>query len=653
MPRVDHSSKAIQCARFSAALTVLMTCVALVGWQFGIESFKSLVVGLATINPVTAATFGLAGGVIFCLTLEGRRAQIVTNVLATLVLAVGIAKLGVIFQYWQSDFDTWLFHDKVVLQFWNGSPSRVAPMTALCFALWGGAVLLRFTWPQRGALPTQLLLVIQALLALAALLSYFYGARSLNDFGGYLPMALPTALLFLALPFGTICALPNCGVMQLLINRGEAGLATQRLLLAGMVTPLLLGWITLQGQEAGYYSPVVSVAIFCVLATLCFAALVLWNGFMLLQMQTSRLLGEEELRESEERFRLLSNSAFEALAVAVDGVIIDVNQEFCRIFRYEYEEVIGKRSVDFVTSSSKPLVANKVSNYSEDIYLAEGLRKDGSSFDIEIWGRIIPLRGQKARVTAVRDVTERRRVERMKDEFVSVVNHELRTPLTSIHGALGLMANGMAGPLSPASQLMTDVALRNAQRLLTLINDLLDIQKIEAGQMSFTAIDLDLGSLIRANIEAISAFAANLNVSFECDLGPVPVSLRSDPDRLAQVLMNLFSNAAKFSPPHGVVRVKMMALDDMVRVEVHDDGGGIPDEFKPRIFEKFAQADSSATRSAGGTGLGLSICKSIMEHLGGSIGFQSNEKGGTTFNIEMPLSAAKKPLVAQVEGVEE
>ncbi|RYG73412.1 PAS domain S-box protein, partial [bacterium] len=528
----------------------------------------------------------------------------------------------------------------VIRQFWNGNPSRMAPITALAFITFSLAVLMRYTWRGRGVLLTQLLLVIQSLFALVAVLAYFYGARSLNDFGGYLPMALPTALTFLVLALGTICALPECGVMQLLINRGEAGVATQRLLSAGLAAPLLLGWLTLHGQEAGFYSPSVSVAIFCVLATLCFAALSLWQGWMLLQMQNRRDAGEEELRESEERFRLLSDSAFEALVVSIDGVIIDMNREFCRIFGYEFGEVKGKRSVDFVSVESKDLVASKIAGQSEQIYNAKGLRKDGTTFDIEVWGRMIPLGGQRARVTAIRDITERRRVERMKDEFVSVVNHELRTPLTSIHGALGLVTNGLTGQLPAPALEMTQVALRNTKRLILLINDLLDIQKIEAGEMSFNRSDINLNKLIEINLEAMEAYAANLGVSFQPDLEQQAVFIHTDPDRLGQVLTNLFSNAAKFSPHQGVVTVKMRLVENVVRVEVHDDGSGIPVEFQPRVFDKFAQADSSATRQAGGTGLGLSICKSIMANLGGSIGFESGEKVGTTFYIEMPISPA-------------
>lgn len=640
-------------ARASAVVAIVVAGIVLCGWHFDVERMKAWAGGLGAMNPATSVAVVLASCSLLCLTCEKRRIAKWADALALLVLSIGGVKLGDLLGWWNIPFDLWLYRDQVLQEFWDGGANRMPPTTALAFMAMGGAVLSRHTLEkQRWAFIPEILLFCQGLLALISTISYLYGARSLSDFGGYLPMSLPAALVFLALMAGTICALPESNLMRLLVGQGEASLATRRLLLAGVTAPLFLGWLTLQGQQAGYYSPILSIAIFCVATTFCFAALALWNGVKLVQMQNSRLAHEKELRESEERFRLLSNSAFEALAVSVDGVIVDVNQEFCRNFGYDYEEVKGMLSVRFVPPEFKPLVGGHVNEQPEQIYVAKGLRKDGSSFDMEVWGRTIPLQGKRGRVTAIRDITERCRVERMKDEFISVVNHELRTPLTSIYGALGLVANGMAGPIPPAALDMTQVALRNSKRLLTLINDLLDVQKIEAGKMTFSSIEFELKQVITSNVEAIASYAASNSVTFETDLGDQSVMLRSDPDRLGQVLTNLLSNAAKFSPCGGVVTVKVIQLPQKVRVEIHDGGKGIPVEFQSSIFEKFSQADSSSTRRIDGTGLGLSICKSIMEHLGGCIGFETGESIGTTFHIELPLEPRETatPLSASAQS---
>jgi PAS domain S-box-containing protein len=356
----------------------------------------------------------------------------------------------------------------------------------------------------------------------------------------------------------------------------------------------------------------------------------------------------ESLRESEERFRLLAESAFEGIAISIDGIIKEVNQEFCRMFGYQYEDVIGRHAMEFAEPDSRTTVSTQIITESETLYQTTGLRKDGSTFDIEIWGRRIHLNGRKARVAAVRDITERRRIEQMKDEFIAVVNHELRTPLTSIHGALGLMVSGVAGPLTATGQSMSEVAHRNAQRLLNLINDLLDIQKIEAGKMTFTLGPVEFNALIANSVQSMEGYGATLDVRFEFEAGQNPIWLHSDADRLTQVMVNLLSNAAKFSPSAGVVQVAIKESAGEVRVEVRDYGTGIPLDFQSRIFQKFAQADASSTRAVNGTGLGLSICKAILDNLGGTIGFETQPGHGTTFYFELPMAPETSNRIAAV-----
>lgn len=267
---------------------------------------------------------------------------------------------------------------------------------------------------------------------------------------------------------------------------------------------------------------------------------------------------------------------------------------------------------------------------------AEHRHRDGHIFAIESSTCIIQVGDSEMVLGIDRDITKRREVDRMKTEFISTVSHELRTPLTSIRGSLGLIAGGVAGQIPDRAKSMVDIAYKNSERLVRLINDILDVEKIESGKMEFQFKPIELVPLIEQAIEANRAFGEQYQVSFALVSESADLKINADSDRMTQVLTNLLSNAAKFSPPQGTVEIRAESIGDKVRVSVRDHGAGIPDEFRNRIFQKFAQADSSDTRQKGGTGLGLSIVKAIVEKHGGIIGFDSELGQGTTFFVELP-----------------
>ena len=237
----------------------------------------------------------------------------------------------------------------------------------------------------------------------------------------------------------------------------------------------------------------------------------------------------------------------------------------------------------------------------------------------------------------VHDITERKEGERLKSEFVSTVSHELRTPLTSIHGALGLLDGGAAGDVSDQGKQLIEVAYQNSDRLVRLIDDILDVEKLEAGKMIFNLCEMDVAGLLNRALDLNSAYADKYGVTLKCsgDLAP-HARIVVDADRFAQVIANLISNAVKFSPRGETVTIDAKVCEQGVRFSVTDRGPGIPDDFHDRIFQHFTQADSSDTRQKGGTGLGLSISKAIVENLSGSIGYRNEEAGGTTFFFVLP-----------------
>jgi signal transduction histidine kinase len=238
---------------------------------------------------------------------------------------------------------------------------------------------------------------------------------------------------------------------------------------------------------------------------------------------------------------------------------------------------------------------------------------------------------------ALEQLDEHKRIERMKDEFISLVSHELRTPLTSIHASLALIEKGLGGELPLQGRRLVGIAHRNSQRLVRLLGDILDLQRIESGALAMELRPVEVAWLLEQAIEANQAYGMQFGVSFVLDGAPPGVKVWADSDRLMQVMANLLSNAAKYSPPHESVRVAASVEDGRVRVTVSDRGPGIPEAFQERVFQRFAQADSSTTRQKEGAGLGLSITKALVERLGGRIGFETQAERGTTFHFELPL----------------
>jgi len=265
------------------------------------------------------------------------------------------------------------------------------------------------------------------------------------------------------------------------------------------------------------------------------------------------------------------------------------------------------------------------------------LNKEGKERIVSIDGQL--LTGQDGEplgaVVVYQDISERKKVDQMKNEFISTVSHELRTPLTSIRGSLGLIMGGAMGTVPKEMSTLLEIACNNSERLVRLINDILDTEKIESGKMIFHFARTDLSKLIEQAVIANKPYADKYHVTYKLMNILPEVQALIDSDRIRQVLDNLLSNAAKFSKDGGIIEIAMERHDGHIRVTISDNGSGIPQEFQSRIFSKFYQADSSDVREKGGTGLGLSICKSIVESHNGNIGFISKPNIGTTFYFEL------------------
>ncbi len=267
-------------------------------------------------------------------------------------------------------------------------------------------------------------------------------------------------------------------------------------------------------------------------------------------------------------------------------------------------------------------------------------RRDGSTFDMEL--ALFPFETSDGWHFAgnIADISQRREIDRMKNEFVSTVSHELRTPLTSIRGSLGLLAAGVLGELPDEAREIIAVAERNVVRLVTLINDILDLDRLSSGRLEMHFSRVPVSRVVGQALESVKAFAEQHGITIECTT--TAGTLYADPDRLNQVLVNLLSNAVKFSPRESAISLSVSELKGTTEIRVQDRGRGVPLELRGAIFERFRQVEASDAREKGGTGLGLAICKAIIEQHGGTIGVESGEGGGSVFWIRLlaPVSRA-------------
>ena len=354
-----------------------------------------------------------------------------------------------------------------------------------------------------------------------------------------------------------------------------------------------------------------------------------------------------ELRDSEARkAAILEGSVDGIAALDAHSHILEFSPAAERIFRLPRAQALGRDFLSLgMAASNKAELQQKVRRAllpevppgrATRVELA-AVRADGDVFPCELTLIRVAAEGPPRFTAYVRDITERKEVERMKSEFVSTVSHELRTPLTSIRGSLGLLEGGVMGELPPAVLDMVRIARTNTERLIRLINDILDLEKMEAGKLELRLQAVEVAEVVESTFSGVRAMADAARVELRGEAHMAGL-VRADKDRLIQVLTNLVSNAIKFSPEQGVVTVRAAReARGTVRFEVVDQGPGIPREKRARLFGKFQQLDSSDTRSKGGTGLGLAISQAIVEQHGGYIEVKGEQGQGAIFTFTLPV----------------
>lgn len=401
---------------------------------------------------------------------------------------------------------------------------------------------------------------------------------------------------------------------------------------------------TLQSDRAIARQRWGSIAAFATMLFLLLAA-----GLAIRRSIEARFQALQELDDVSRRREAILDGAMDAIVIVnPSGSIESVNRSAIGMFGYSQGE-FRSRDVGMLFAAEMEIGSAAQLLRQLDLEPGEagevrtiiGRRKGGTTFPTDVALSLVQLAEGFRYVAVIRDATERDRIDRMKSEFVSTVSHELRTPLTSIAGSLGLLAGGVAGPLAPKAARLVDIARNNAERLVRLINDILDVEKLEAGRMPFNNQLLDLRSVVETAVVENSGYAAQYDTSLKFVLPDTEAIASVDPDRMAQLLANLISNAIKFSPPGETVDISLEPATDCHRLTIADNGPGIPEEFRSRLFQKFAQADSSDSRAKGGTGLGLSIVREIVTRMGGAIEFETRTGEGTRVHVDIPTARSE------------
>jgi len=372
---------------------------------------------------------------------------------------------------------------------------------------------------------------------------------------------------------------------------------------------------------------------------------------------TDQKEAEKELRRSEGRYRrLVERSPMPIIALQGDRILY-ANRAAARLLRVAAPSLLsGRNLVDQIEESER----RELVQWLDKVRLEEGKSRElklerldgGGHGEVLAQASSVIFAGQEVLQLVLSDLTERKQVERAKDEFVSTVNHELRTPLTSLRGSLGLLDAGLFEQGGDKARMLVDLALRNTERLTLLINDLLDMQKIEAGKADFCMEIVDLTELVRAGVESNQLFADRFDVTFRLVREAPGGLVYADPNRLAQVLSNLLSNAAKFSPNGSSVDVFVDRSKDGFRVTVVDRGPGIPPTFRDQLFNKFSRAEPARTNQVPGTGLGLAISRAIIEQHGGVIDLDPEYDDGAAFYFVLPETDLLPRTSSGVLGLE-
>lgn len=369
---------------------------------------------------------------------------------------------------------------------------------------------------------------------------------------------------------------------------------------------------------------------------------------LLLTLLTWLLISRQHLRnsvlaqqQSKQYLRSMMDNVTDAIiTTAQDGIIEQVNLSCYPMFGYAANTLPGMHWSELLAEPHRLDELYSATSSAKTEYETQGRRRDNSLFPMAVNRSHIRLRQQTKQLLVLRDLSDRHQTEQLKQQFISTVSHELRTPLTSINGVLGLAVSGALGELSASQQRMLQLAQSNCQQLTSLVNDLLNVERISSGTLTLHLQPVALLPLINHCLEHSRLLNPDIKLQLDCPAELQAIVVNADATHLQQVIQHLLGNAVKFSPAAGTVTVTVSHQDEKVQVQIQDQGEGVAEHFVPLLFSRFSQADSSDSRSYAGTGLGLAISRSLISQMQGNMGYKPAPQHGSCFYFELPYIAA-------------
>lgn len=632
---ISQTLKIVQ--RFSFIIAGLIAATVLLGWL--IPSIGLLLPdGWSLMKANTALVILLSIGSLILASSEILLKRVISKLFAlSIILLSAIALLGHMTET-AFQIDTFLAPD-----IHSDMPGRMSIQTAGFYLILGSSLMLLGTFNKRIHQFIDTLCILLIAIVLVILAGYSFQASNLFSQSTQTLTSPHTLISSALLIFALIITRMQSGFFAIFIGNAIGSK------LARAATPfvILIPFIAISMSTYSSRMQWIDPAFASALSTTTIVVILLL--FVVFMAKTINL-AMNELADAQQQNSLLLNSAGQGiLGMDAQGHATFINTAACEMLGYKEDELINKQlhplihhshsdGTPYPREECQMALAFKKSQIQrvEDEIL---WRKDGTSFPVQYTSTPLKKNAKDiGYVVIFDDVTERRKLDQLKDEFVSVVSHELRTPLTSIKGALLMVLSGKIGVLPEKVQSMLTIAANNSERLELLINDLLDINKLQLSASTFKPIFLN--DLVNQAISSNQGYADKYGVV--CIWRPTAddgVVVMGDELRLIQALLNLLSNAIKYSPQDKPVIISTENDDKMIRVLISDSGSGIPLDYQDKVFEKFSQADSSDTRQKGGTGLGLAITKEIIEKHSGQISFITSPKKGTTFCIELPIKS--------------
>lgn len=673
-------------AYWCAFITIGIAALALTGWFLDQPYLQNPISGNAPVSNCTSlALLFLGASLLYSIKGGGdKSATLASQITSTVPILIGIAALGAYAGYFKVDLEQVLFHNASYLP--EGAQSAlVAPNTALCILASGLALLCMEARPLGKIRVFQHLTFIPLLISISALVGYTYKLPFFYAVDSFNYMILPTAIAFMVLSLGILCARPRDGLMVVISNGDAGGMMARTLLPTAFGLPILFGWMRVVGESSGLVNAEAG-SIFLVIAMItCFFWIVWRTCRQLGRLDMARRLASAALHESAERTRSILERAYDAfVAIDKNGRILDWNPQAERTFGWSRAEVVGKALEETIIPAKlagahreglAKLISSGHSNFFQKRVELVALHKEGHEFPIEL--AVFPVGSEETGTVCafLHDISDRKAHEdevnclnkalleqiteagskndslklltdelrtaceralessKTKSEFIASLSHEIRTPLSSVIGMAELILDGH---LEEDQRKLANTLHNSAHNLLGIVNDILDLSKIEARKLELTQESFDMRSLVEDVAEMLGTTARSKGLSLSTFVDPaLPLILKGDPKRLRQILVNLCGNALKFTESGSVmIRVEKLSLADhcvTFSASVSDTGCGLAEETKKNLFLPFSQIRGKNSSQTTGTGLGLAISKSLVELMGGEIGVDSHEGEGSNF----------------------